>query len=138
MKGITPVIAIILLLLITISMVGFAFVWFSRVQQTSSQQIERQLQADIDRAAKKVAIEVLVPSTTDVAGSVMLRNIGTVATKAGELKLYVNGTAAAGCDTLALAVGATGSCAIIVQKCDADSGVAVRVTAPGGQDETIC
>ncbi len=42
-KGITPVIATILLLLITISMVGFAFVFFQRTTQTAARSGEEQL-----------------------------------------------------------------------------------------------
>lgn len=41
MKGITPVIAVILLIMITISMVGFLFVWFSNYLSSLSQYEER-------------------------------------------------------------------------------------------------
>jgi len=43
-KGLTPVVAIILLLLITISITGAAFLFFSRVTETSAQAGEEQLQ----------------------------------------------------------------------------------------------
>ena len=57
MKGITPVVAIILLLLITISMVGFAFVWFTRIGELTTQQTQTQLQSQLDAAAQKVRID---------------------------------------------------------------------------------
>ncbi len=49
MKGITPIVATILLLLITISMVGFAFVFFQRTTQTAAQSGEEQLNQQISQ-----------------------------------------------------------------------------------------
>ncbi len=137
-KGITPVIAIILLLLITISMVGFAFVWFSRVAQTATEQTEKQLQSDLSRQGKKIAIDNLQLSTGVLEGSVSIRNIGTSNIAAGDIKLYVNNAVQVGCDSLALAAGAVGSCDIDVNTCNSDSGNTLRVTAPGNQDQVTC
>ena len=137
-KGITPVIAIILLLLITISMVGFAFVWFSRVAQTATEQTERQLENDLSRQGKKVAIDNLQLSTGILEGSVSIRNIGTSNIAAGDIRLYVNSAVQTGCDSLVLAAGAVGSCSIDVNTCNSDSGNTLRVTSPGNQDQVTC
>jgi len=129
MKGITPVIAVILLLLITISMVGFAFVWFSRVAQTATEQTEKQLQTDLDRQGKKVAIDNIG------SGSVTLRNIGTSNIAAGDLKLYVNNTAQAACDAVSIAAGGTSTCNLNPPCGD---GGTMKVTSPGNQDQITC
>ena len=137
-KGITPVIAVILLLLITISMVGFAFTWFSRVAQTATEQTEKQLESDLARQGKKVAIDNLQPSTELAAGSVSVRNIGTSNIVAGDVKLYINNVAQEGCNNLILAAGAIGSCAITANTCNDASGLSARVTSPGNQDQVTC
>lgn len=86
MKGITPVVAIILLLLITISMVGFAFVWFTRIGELTTQQTEEQLQGELTRTGQKIRIESIFkgvdagtpgPSADDTPMRVVIRNIGS-------------------------------------------------------------
>src|SRR3989338_8298270 len=70
-KGITPVIAIILLLLITISMVGFAYVFFSRTVSSSGQQIENQTRQLVQQGSVRFSIE-------GASGNkIYLRNHGT-------------------------------------------------------------
>ncbi len=57
MKGITPIVATILLLLITISMVGFSFVFVQRTAQTSTQAGETQLNQTISQIGTAFSIE---------------------------------------------------------------------------------
>src|SRR3989338_7172640 len=88
MKGITPVIAIILLLLITISMVGFAFVWFQRVASTATQATDEQLTAQLNKQAQQIKLEGASGTT------VTLRSNGNVALPVGSIVLFVNGSSA--------------------------------------------
>ncbi|MBI2578391.1 MAG: hypothetical protein HYW26_01640 [Candidatus Aenigmarchaeota archaeon] len=130
-KGITPVIAIILLLLITISMVGFAFVWFTRVSQISSERTESQLTEQLTQQEKKIRIDNAKSNT------VTLRNIGTKDVASSELGFFVDDAQASltsGCATLT--VGEVETCTISVS-CVAGTGK-IKVTAPGNQDVVIC
>lgn len=70
MKGITPVIAVILLLLITISIVGIAFTFFQRTTQAATQSGEQQLEQQINLVSGRLVIESVTPS------AVYLRNVG--------------------------------------------------------------
>ncbi|MBI4018552.1 MAG: LamG domain-containing protein [Candidatus Aenigmarchaeota archaeon] len=72
MKGITPVVAIILLLLITISITGFAFMFFGRVAQTSAERGEQQLGQQIAQVSGQFSIEGTSPS-----GQIYVRNRGS-------------------------------------------------------------
>ncbi|MBI2578146.1 MAG: LamG domain-containing protein [Candidatus Aenigmarchaeota archaeon] len=72
MRGITPVVAIILLLLITISMVGFAFMFFTRTAQTSAESGEEQLEQQLQQASGQFSIEGTSPSA-----QVYVRNRGS-------------------------------------------------------------
>lgn len=128
MKGITPVIAVILLMLITISMVGFAFVWFSRIAITAQNATEAQLQNVLNQQAQIIRIDSLG------GGSVVVRNVGTQAIPGTQIQVYVNGVIRSGaCPGTTLAPGATISCSATCS-----SGSRIRVTSPGNLDESIC
>ncbi len=133
MKGITPVIAIILLLLITIAMVGFAFVWFSRVATTSGTNIESQLNTTFGASGKKVGIDAI----SAAAAAVSIRNTGSATIAAGEIAVYAGGSVVVCTPALgSLAPGAVATCDWSAGSCT--SGTVIRVTAPGGSDETTC
>ena len=81
-KGITPIISVILLLLVAISITGFAFIFFGRAAETASQQAETELEHQASAIGERFAIE-----SAD-RNKVYIRNLGT-----GELKnlnFYVN------------------------------------------------
>ena len=132
MKGITPVIAIILLLLITISMVGFAFVWFQRVAQTATTASDTQLQAQLNQQAQTARIESAAGTT------VSLRVTGSQSIPIGTMAIFVNGTAttSGSCPSVAAAAGSVFSCTSTAQVCSGSS--IVKATAPGNSDQITC
>ena len=132
MKGITPVIAIILLLLITISMVGFAFVWFQRVAQTATESTESQLQSQLSQQAQKIRIESYAGTT------VTMRSTGSAAIASGSVGLFVNGslTTSGTCPASSVAAGAIFSCSSSAAVCSGSS--TVRVTSLGNSDQVTC
>jgi flagellin-like protein len=128
LKGITPVIAIILLLLITISMVGFAFIWFQRVQSTMTNSTESELQQQLNKQGQKLTIDNVA------ATSVTFRSSGTASVGMGSVGIYVDnvavtlsGTGCTGADSLAPA--AIRTCTI---SASCDAGSSLKVTSPGG------
>lgn len=134
MKGITPIVAIILLLLITISMIGFAFVWFTRVSELATQQTQQQLEGQLSQTAQKIAIDA---ATTT---SVTIRNTGSKDIPVSQISVFVDGIAKA-CTappwTGNLVVGTTITCTYTIGTCPA--GVSkVKVTTPGGSDSVAC
>jgi len=136
MKGITPVIAIILLLLITISMVGFAFVWFSRVTSSAGAQIENSTLSQLRTQGQRISIENINPS----GATVTVRNSGTVSIDQTELALYINNgifpTCIGGWTPTSMAPGGRMTCDFNASACT--SGYTVKVVAPGGQDVSTC
>ena len=83
MKGITPIIAIILLLMITIALAGFAFVFFTSSVESAAQGGEQQLQQQIDIIGENFAVEAIDNN------KVLIRNKG--ATELKNMKFYVLG-----------------------------------------------
>jgi len=111
MKGITPVIAIILLLLITISMVGFAFVFFGRVTSSSGAQIENATQQLVRQSLGRLYIDSASP------GNVYVRNGGTDTALAADVAVYV-GNAKVESKAADVAPGRVGA-VIVPQSCKA-------------------
>jgi hypothetical protein len=81
-KGISAVIAVILLLLITISITGIAFIFFSRTQQSVQNATEQQLQQQTSLLGTNFAID----GTSQ--NQVYIRNLGT--NSLANLSFYVN------------------------------------------------
>lgn len=130
MKGITPVIAIVLLLMITISMVGFAFIWFTRVTELASQKTETQLGEQLKQAAMKIRID------STATNSITIRNIGTETITGAQIKLYVNDVPVT-CTFTDMAAGSvqTQTCTFT---CSGTGATRVKVASPGNIDVVLC
>ncbi len=137
MKGITPVIAIILLLLITISMVGFTFLWFSRIQQELTGSVSSQT----EREAKAAGTSVRVDQIDRVSGNVYIRNTGTQILNMSEVTFYNNSVTPVNCPqgwtsggpvAVTLAPGAVANCSAFSQ-C-----ASIRLTTIGTGDSRSC
>jgi len=130
MKGITPVIAIILLLLITISMVGFAWVWFGQVSQRLTTDIENRTFEQINRQEKTIRIDNANGVNIDI------RATGSSIIQISEIQVYVDDIRQT-CDwggLTSVAPAAVETC--VIPACTA--GQTIRATSPGGTDEVLC
>jgi flagellin-like protein len=133
MKGITPVIAIILLLLITISLVGFAFIYFTRVTEVATQKTQEQLEHVISSQQMVVVID-------NYAGtSLSVRNRGTATFGTGNVSIYKNNVLTTcpgtGWNPAMLGPGQVSVCTFSAACVEGD---VIRVTTPGGQDSEEC
>ena len=134
MKGITPVIAVILLLLITVSLVAFAFTWFTRIATTAATGIENQTSKLL--ATKSVRIENAKVSGTTT--NIDLRNTGDVIINSGELAFYIEDgrvVGSLGCPA-SIAPGSVVTCSPPAVQCNATQ--SLRVSLPGGGDISTC
>ena len=88
MKGITPVIAIILLIMITISMAAFMFVWFTDFLEILTNQTGGQLTHQ--QRLMQMGITIIESHKDSGTGNIFvtLRNSGTVTIEAGELAIF--------------------------------------------------
>ncbi len=141
MKGITPVIATILLLLITISMVGFAFVWFSGMLSNVATTSENATNQQMIQMNQKIAIE------SAKSGNIAVRNVGTYNINYTALSLYISG----GVKSVGIGYAGLGGTdcnwstaallspnGILVANCTCVPGNSIKVTAPGGSDTDTC
>lgn len=127
-KGITPVIAIILLLLITISMVGFAFIWFNRMTRGVAEETGRGINETIRTSGQKVSIDAATTS------GIWIRNIGTVSIPVSSISVYEDGALESCTWSGSIAPGAVSACGTTC----AAAGNTIRATAPGNYDEITC
>lgn len=145
MKGITPVIAIILLLLITISMVGFAFVWFTRVSELATQQTEEQLKKQLETQSMNIRIDS-VTKTSPL--NVQIRNTGSTSIPLKSIVGFKNtvnidckdpGGTKFSASSATLAVDAIVACIdgrATPEGCT--TGDKIKITTPGKGDEVLC
>ncbi len=84
MKAVTPVIATMLLIVVTISMVGTALIIFSRTSETSAETASN----ITEQKFKQFGTEIRIDSA--VGSRVYVRNTGSVAIPASALSFYVN------------------------------------------------
>ena len=128
-KGITPVVATILLLLITIAIVGVSMVFFTRTISTSTSAGEQQLQTTTEQASKMIRIDSAAGS------SVTIRNMGTQSIASTELTVFVNNALTA-CTWAGLPMAKDGSATCTLgSSC---TGEKVKVIGPAGSDEVTC
>ena len=136
-KGLTDIIAIVLLLMITISMVGFAWMWLQRVSTNSLQSSSNQMDALSNKTSQILKVENVVKLA---AGNVTVRSIGTATVLNTSIGVYVDGVAVT-CTWRAnqlvagaVPVGGIANCDNVnTATCNS-----VKVTAPGGEDIYDC
>jgi len=137
MKGITPIIAIVLLLAITIAIVAFSFTYFQRIVGTGFEKSQQQI-ANVS-FGKAVVIDT-IDTTND---RVYLRNVGSESITPGtELIVYKDGEKIS-CDWL----DTSDNPITTVDPnqafyCNATTDIStcgkIKVTFPGGYDEMSC
>src|SRR3989344_1882347 len=136
-KGITPVIAIILLLLITIAVIGFATGFFQSIVTTSGQQAQDASKATADRVQK------IIEFVTASDDSITVKNAGTKDIAAKELSFLVAGSPVV-CDTAVLpdaaiiTPGGTATCQISEAGSNCAPDATITVTAPGNTITGTC
>ncbi len=139
MKGITPIIAIVLLLMITVSMAGFALLWFQRIGSIAMNATESGIIAQQQAAGKLIRIDNAKNGTDS---EITIRNIGTYPIKKKEISIYVDSGSGytkkdctpswAGSDE-EISPGGTATCTLSSTSC-----IKVKVTAPGNTDIASC
>ena len=129
-KGITPIIAVVLLLLITISMVGFAFVWFGDIFQQVGESTKNQTLGQIRKQGQTIKIDMASNSS-----GIYIRNTGNYKINLNQISVY-NGTGQSLCNTTTGAVLTPGEVEICEAGCKAKE--TVRVTGPANEDIRTC
>lgn len=128
MKGITPVIATILLLLITISMVGFAYMWFSNILTGVGSSAVNATESQINRMGQTIDID------SPKSGAIAVRNIGTKNIPSTSIVVYVNGVLV-NCNWDLGYVAPNG---VITADCNCVDDDRIKVSAPGNADYDMC
>lgn len=86
-KGITPVIAIILLMLLVIAMVGVAFTWFGRTTTETTGVAEEELRTKLPQEVRRIRI-LSDPQPDDSVSELVIKNIGNREIPESRLAVY--------------------------------------------------
>jgi flagellin-like protein len=131
-RGVSPVITIVLLVMITISMTGFAFIWFTRMGTG----LQDRTEAGAEKTSENIMKIAIIDNVVGGANSVItIRNIGSVAIAPGDIAVYVAGQPAVCSGLKAINPQEIGLCIISEIDC---TGSKVKVSAAGGSDEKTC
>jgi len=88
-KGITPVIAVVLLLMITVALLGFAFIWFQGVWESVAESTEESVVSEVSRMAQTIKIDNVLPGNVDVS-RIYIRSTGSQSIDVTDITVYVN------------------------------------------------
>jgi flagellin-like protein len=122
-KGISPVIATILLLLITVAIVGIGFTFFSRMQQTTQESVEKETQ----QKTAAMSFTFLIDSISQ--NIVYIRNTG--ARSITDLSFYADGAPVGYTGPAALEPGSVGTYTLNPAQFNAFAGQNVDLTTVG-------
>jgi flagellin-like protein len=90
MKGISAIISVILLVMISISLAGLAWVWFFNISNTLTTSATNETQAATNKLGMKAKIEVAQFYSANWVNAT-IRNIGTVNIDIAKLGIFVDG-----------------------------------------------
>jgi len=141
-KGITPVIAIVLLLMMTVAAAGMAYVWIMSLQENIASDTEKDLETLQETKNARLSIESVWNDTNGFG--IMIKNAGTytfTATDATNIRTQVGTYTASGCATIA---GPGTTCTITVTQAQqqfpitpgSDGEVTIKVISPKGLGDT--
>lgn len=85
MRGVTPVLAVVILLLITVSAAGAAFIWINTVQAQIATESQSGLETNLQRIHGQVSIEAVWNESTQVCFTI--RNSGTISYTEAQMNL---------------------------------------------------
>ena len=131
MKGISQIIAVILLLMISVSLVSTTSVWLQRLIETAISIIEQGISTQQSAGRKLIRVDNFDSKTNEVA----IRNVGSARISITELAVYVNGKSVS-CNWSAstIAPGETVFCKVEgIESCEV-----IKVSAPGNADRIPC
>lgn len=130
-KGITPVVATILLLLIVVAIVGYSFGFFQKIFSTASSATGSQLNQTTTQIGQSVNIDNAASS------SVTVRNIGTASLATSDVGVYINNVPVNGAwDKATLAPSGTATYTYNATTCS--PGSTVKVTTSGLSPTATC
>ncbi|MAH42829.1 hypothetical protein CL614_03840 [archaeon] len=143
-KGITPVIAVVLLLMITVALIGFAFIWFQGVWEDVSEGVGDKIADDINKWDQTIKIDNVKDADTDAGSTVdntsivYIRSTGNAEVLVSSMSVY-NDDVPIDCYW---SVGGTGKLAPKgLIECKSFSAIVsedvIKVTAPGNNDVTV-
>ena len=89
-KGVTPIISIVLLLMITVAVAGTVSFWLGSVQEGAQSEIEDSTDIITSQTQQSVTVQFVTCDTVLNAVTVVIRNSGTRPIEPGEVSLTVS------------------------------------------------
>ncbi len=135
-KGITPVIAMILLVLIVVALGGVFAAWTTRSWEQLGETGEQQIEQVSEQLQRSIAIDTV---TCTSSGTIYVRNTGGVNMTCSEITVYVDDVLMnTSCGIDPLIPGSVTDLTNGTGTTDLSGGPTVRVTVPGNSASYRC
>ena len=135
-KGITPVIAIILLVLIVVALGGVFAAWMSRSMGTLTKTGQEQITKTAEQLQKSISIDEV---SCTASGTIYLRNTGTVNITCSEINVYVDDVLQTiTCNPDPVTSGSTTTINGSTSNLDLSGNPSIKVTVPGNAATYQC
>ena len=132
MKGMSAIITVVLLVIITVALVGVVATNFQSLTQSSAQQAQQQVEASSERLTQTVRIE---SASSD---KVVVRSTGTTAIQTSKLAVFIDSVlTTCAWDLTSIGQDQLATCTYDVST-TCSSGTEIKVTAPGNTHSTKC
>ncbi len=133
LKGITPVVSVILLLLVTIAVVGFATGFFQRIMSAAGASAEQQLNVSTTQLSQTIKLDSAAGTT------VVVRSTGSKAIDLSSVTIFINNMPQT-CTTWNPSVLTPGNTATCTMAASCAVGATIKATGPGGEapEKIVC
>lgn len=129
-KGLTPIIAVVLLLLMTVAAAGLAYQFVTGTQSDVQEKVKSNVDSQLSASDYAFIIENVGKSGTGHA--ITIRNTGKAAITASDLSLYIDGASVAHGLTGSIAAGSTTTTAALGTFPSAGATSNIKITHKSG------
>lgn len=91
-KGITPVIAVVMLVLIVVSLVGGIFIWLQGVMDETQEGLGEEITGETEAMAKDASIDHVSCDDDGNVDEIYIRNEGSMDLEDGDISVYIGGS----------------------------------------------
>ncbi len=89
MKGISPIVSTVLLILVTLVISTLFFLWYSSFEKKIRSEIERRAEEEVGRFAYKISVETVFCNTSSKEVKIFIRNVGEKEIPTGQAYVYI-------------------------------------------------
>ncbi len=89
MKGISPILSTVMLLIITIAVSAIFFYWYSNFQKSLQSKVSTRAKEEIEKYGYKIEVEEVICNSSSGEIKIFIRNVGDKIIPSGDLYIFL-------------------------------------------------